>query len=63
MVSDNTITQSFKRYKSQELEILSGIIGSGRSASVRTAKWKGTSATYAIKRFRKSSIDDIIYEV
>ena len=61
--SDNKVSQIIKRYKSQELEILSKTIGSGGSASVHTARWMGTSTIYAIKRFRNSSMNDIINEV
>jgi hypothetical protein len=63
MISDNTITQSIKRYTPQELEIFSKTIGSGGSALVHTAKWMRTTTTYAIKSFRNSSTDDIINEV
>ncbi|CAB5355246.1 unnamed protein product [Rhizophagus irregularis] len=42
---------------------LSKTIGFGGSASVYTAKWMETTTTYAIKRFRNSSRDDIINEV
>ena len=61
--SNNEIQQIIKRYKSQELEIHSETIGSGGSASVHIAKWMGTSTIYAIKRFSKSSMNDIINEV
>ncbi|GBC07431.1 hypothetical protein RclHR1_07460007 [Rhizophagus clarus] len=39
------------------------MIGSGRSASVHTAKWMGTTTTYAIKRFRSMMNDNIINEI
>jgi hypothetical protein len=61
--SDKKISQIIKRYKTQELEILPKTIGSGGSASVYTAKWMGTTTIYAIKRFRNSSMNDIINEV
>ncbi|RGB23484.1 hypothetical protein C1646_806432 [Rhizophagus diaphanus] len=47
----------------EKFENLSKTIGFGGSASVCTAKWMGTTTTYAIKRFRNSFRDDIINEV
>ncbi|PKY18827.1 kinase-like protein [Rhizophagus irregularis] len=60
---DGEVSQIIDYFDSQEFENLSKTIGFGGSASVYTAKWMGTTTTYAIKRFCNSSRDDIINEV
>ncbi|PKB92668.1 hypothetical protein RhiirA5_443838, partial [Rhizophagus irregularis] len=60
---DGEVSQIIYYYDHREFKNLSKTIGFGGSASVYTAKWMETTTTYAIKRFRNSSRDDIINEV
>jgi hypothetical protein len=60
---DGKVSQIIYYYDPRVFGYLSKTIGFGGSASVCTAKWMGTTTTYAIKRFRNSSKDDIINEV
>ncbi|PKY47289.1 hypothetical protein RhiirA4_462420 [Rhizophagus irregularis] len=60
---DGEVSQIIDYYDPREFENLSKTIGFGGTASVCTAKWMGTTTTYAIKIFRNSSRDDIINEI